>query len=87
MLSEVDVCQWNVPGTVSCSLSSTFGGEANVTRSRLVRCANYEDFACDSFKYPSINDITREDYGFSIWRVNVSGPEQGIPKYFKVRII
>ena len=29
---------------------------------RLVRRANYVDFACNTFKYPSINDITREDY-------------------------
>ena len=41
-------------------LPSTFGGQANVTLSRLVRCANHEDFACDTFKYPSINDITRD---------------------------
>ena len=29
--------------------------------SRLVRRANHVDFACDTFKNPSINDITRED--------------------------
>ena len=41
-------------------LPSTFGGQANVTPSRLVRRANHVDFACDTFKYPSINDITRD---------------------------
>ena len=52
-------------------LPSTFGGKANVTLSRLVRCAIYinyiyyiyVDFACDTYRYPSINDITREDHG------------------------
>ena len=43
---------------------STLGGQANVTLSRrLVRHANHVDFACNTFKYPSINDITREDNG------------------------
>ena len=46
-------------------LPSTCGGEANVTLSRLVRCANHVDFACDTYKYPSINTITREDHGLS----------------------
>ena len=41
-------------------LPSTFGGQANVTLSRLVRRVNYVDFACDIFKYRSINDITRD---------------------------
>ena len=41
-------------------LPSTFGGQAIKTLSRLVRHANYVDFACDTFKYPSINDITRD---------------------------
>ena len=42
-------------------LPSTFGGHANVILSRrLVRRANHVDFACSTFKYPSINDITRE---------------------------
>ena len=61
-------------------LPSTFGGEANVTVSRLVSCANHVDFACDTYKYPSINDITREDHGLVYGEGNVSGPEQGIPK-------
>ena len=30
---------------------------------RLVRRANLVDFACYTFKYPSINDITREYHG------------------------
>ena len=60
---------------------STFGGQANVILSRcLVRRANHVDFACDTFKYPSINDITREYHCFVKGEVNVSGPEQGIPK-------
>ena len=43
---------------------STVGGQANVTLSRcLVRRINQVDFACDTSKYPSINDITREDHG------------------------
>ena len=41
-------------------LPSTFGGQANKALSRLVRRANHVDFACDTFKYPSINDITRD---------------------------
>ena len=44
-------------------LPSTLGGQANVTLPRLVRRANHVDFACDTFKYQSINDITREDHG------------------------
>ena len=44
-------------------LPSTFGGQANVILSRLVRRANHVDFACDTFKYPPINDITIEDHG------------------------
>ena len=39
-------------------LPSTFGGVANVTLFLLVRRANHVDFACDTYKYPSINDIT-----------------------------
>ena len=35
-------------------MPSTFGGEANVTLSRLVRRANHVDYACDTFKYPPI---------------------------------
>ena len=30
---------------------------------RLVRRINHVDFACGTFKYPSIDDITREDHG------------------------
>ena len=41
-------------------LPSIFGGQANVTLSRPVRHANHVDFACDTIKYPSINDITRD---------------------------
>ena len=41
-------------------LPSTFGGQANVILSRLFRRANHVDFACDTFKYPSINDITTD---------------------------
>ena len=31
---------------------------------RLFRRANHVDFARGTFKYPSVNDITREDHGF-----------------------
>ena len=41
-------------------LSSTFGIQANVTQSRLVGRANHVDFTCGTFKYPSINDNTRD---------------------------
>ena len=41
-------------------LPSTFGGQANVTLSHLVRHANHVDFAPATFKYPSINGITRD---------------------------
>ena len=44
-------------------LPSTFSGQVNVTLAHLVRHANHVDFAFDTFKYPSINDITREDHG------------------------
>ena len=54
--------------------------EANVTPSRLVRRANRIDFACDTYKYPSVNDIAREDHGLVKGEVNVSEHEQGIPK-------
>ena len=53
-----------------------------MTLSRLVRRANHVDFACDTYKYPSINNITREDHGLVYGEVNVSVPEQSIPKYF-----
>ena len=57
-------CQSNVAGTFSCRLAFNLGGQANVTLyCRLVRHANHIDFACNTFKYPSINDITREDHG------------------------
>ena len=54
---------------------------------RFVRRSNHVDFACDTFRYPSIDNITREYHGLVLGEVNVSGPEQGIPKNFKVRII
>ena len=51
-------------------LPSTFGGVANVTLYLLARCTNrvHVDFACDTYKYSSFNDITREDHGFGIGR-------------------
>ena len=50
--------------------------------SRLARYANHVNFACDTYKYPSINYIAREDRVL-VWRdVNVSGPEQGMPIFF-----
>ena len=61
--NDVFYCRWNVPVQSHVDLPSFFGGQANVTLSRLVRCANHVDFSCDTFKYPSINDITR-DHGF-----------------------
>ena len=30
---------------------------------RLLRRANHVDFACNTFKYPSFNDITIDDHG------------------------
>ena len=80
----------------SCvNLPSTFGGVAIMTLSRLVRHANRVDanrvnFACDSYKYPSINDITGEVHGFVEGEVNVSGHGQRMPFFFSqplVRII
>ena len=57
-------CRWNGPGHSHVNQPSTFGGQANVTLCRrLVRRADHVDFACNTFKYPSINDITREDHG------------------------
>ena len=83
-LRNVDVCIVDGMFLVQShvDLPSTFGGEANVTLSRLVRRVNHVDFACDTYKYPSINDITREDHGLVYGEVNVSGPEQDIRKYF-----
>ena len=52
-----------------------------MTVSFLIRRANHVDFTCNIFKYLPINDITREDHGLVKGEVNVSGPEQGIPKY------
>ena len=46
-----------------------------MTLSRLVRRANHVDFACDTFKYPPINDITR-DHGLVKGEVNGFGLEQ-----------
>ena len=34
-----------------------------MTLPRLVRRANHVEFSCDTYKYLSINDITREDHG------------------------
>ena len=34
-----------------------------MTRSRFVRRANHVDFASNTYKYPPINDFTREDNG------------------------
>ena len=65
-------------------LHSTCGEQANMTLSESVSsCQTCKScsFACDTFKYPSINDITR-DQGLVWGEVNSSGPEQGIPKYF-----
>ena len=56
-------------------LPSTFGGQANVTLSCLVIRVNYVDFPHfprNTFRYPSINDITRDQWfgigrGTCIW--------------------
>ena len=63
--ANIDACIVNGMFLVQShvDLPSRFGGAVNVTLSRLVRRANHVDFACDTFKYPSINDITREDHG------------------------
>ena len=56
MLTEIVLsmkCSW-----YSRLMQITFGGEANVKLSGLVRRANHVDFACDTYKCPSINDIT-----------------------------
>ena len=60
MLSEVYVCIVDGMFLVQShvDLLSSFGGKANVIPSRLVRRAIHVDFACDTYKYPSINDIT-----------------------------
>ena len=63
-------------------LPPTFGGVANVILSRLARLANRVDFVCDTYKHPSIKDITREDRGSVEGEVKVSGPEQRRPKDF-----
>ena len=64
---NVNVCIVNgmFPVQSHVDLPSTFGGDVNVTLSRLVRRANHVDFACDTFKYLSINGITslREYHG------------------------
>ena len=74
-LRNVDVCFVDVMFLVQShvDLPSTFGGEANAL-------SNHVGFACDTYKYPSISDITREDHGLVYGEVNVSGPERGIPK-------
>ena len=52
-------------------LPSSFGGVLNRV-----------DFACDTYRYLSINDITREDNVWVLGEVNVSGFEQCMPKDF-----
>ena len=75
---NIDACIVNGMFLVQSNvdLPSITGGQANVTLSRLVSRANYVDFALDTFRYPSINGITR-DHGLVQGEVNVSGPEQG----------
>ena len=68
-------------------LPSAFGGVAIMTLSRLVRHANRldanrVDFACDSYKYPSINDITTEVHGLVQGEVNICGHEKRMPIFF-----
>ena len=86
---NVDVCIVDrmFPVQSHVDLHSNFGGVANMTLSRLVRRAYHVDFACDTNKYPSINDITREDHSLVYGEVNISGPEQGIPKYFTQTLV
>ena len=89
---NVDVCMYCQRKIQShVDLSSAFGGVANATLSRLARRANRVDFACSTYKYLSINDITREYHGLVWGDVNVSGSEQRLPKIlyssFKVRLI
>ena len=52
---NVDAC---IVDGMSLVQSTAFGGQANLTLSRLVRRAIHVDFACDTFKNLSINDIT-----------------------------
>ena len=61
-LRNVDVCIVDGMFLVQShvDLLSTFDGQANVTLSRIVRRATHVDFACDTFKYTSINGITRD---------------------------
>ena len=54
IIDEMFLLQFHV------DLPSTFGGQANVTLSRLVSHANYVDFARATFRYSSINGITRD---------------------------
>ena len=67
---NIDVCivDGMFPVQSHVDLPSIFGGVTHVTLSRLVRRANCVDFARDTYKYPSINDITRYDHGFTIGR-------------------
>ena len=79
-LRKVDVCIVNRMFLVQSrvDLPSTFGGEANVTLSRLVGRANHVDLHV-TYNYPSINDIISEGHDL-VYGENVSGPEQYIPK-------
>ena len=79
---SVDVCIVNGMFLVHSrvDLPSTFGCVAIVTLSCLVRRANRVHFACGTYKYPSINDITRVVHGWVQGEVNVSGPEQRMSK-------
>ena len=70
-----------IPIHFHVDLPSTFGGQVNVTLSCQM-CKSCRFCMCDTFKYPSINDITRENHGLIQGEVNVSGSEQGIPIYF-----
>ena len=66
---NIDVCNVDRMYLVQShvDLPSTFRCEANVMLSRLVRRANHVEFACDTYKYPSFYNITREDHGL-VWR-------------------
>ncbi|MCG7875152.1 MAG: hypothetical protein N0C90_02335 [Candidatus Thiodiazotropha endolucinida] len=81
---SVDVCIMDGMFLIQSlvALPPTFGGVAKLIMSCLARLADRVDFLCDTYKHPSIKDITREDRGSVTGEIKVSGPDQRRPKDF-----
>ena len=66
-------------------LPSTFGDQANVTVSSCQTCKSYRNLHVTLLNIHQLMILPEK---IMVWyRVNVSGPEQGIPKYFTLSCI